>query len=66
MEPIPMVFIIDSQHITDPRDENRESMCGLPVQGELSETLDLGEPSCENCLRLLADRIADARAASPA
>ena len=58
----PMAFTIESQHITDPQDNNAESMCGQPVDGrETTNVLDLNEPTCESCLRILADRIADAR-----
>ncbi len=58
----PMVFTIDSQHVTDPRDMNTESMCGQPVgDHDLSLTIDMTKPTCERCLRILADRLADAR-----
>jgi len=57
-----MVFTIDSQHLTDPKDNNSESMCGQPVNdAELSPVLTLAEPTCERCLRIFADRISKAR-----
>lgn len=63
MKPDPLIFIIDSQHITDPEDNNTESLCGLPVgRHALLGTLDLGMPTCETCLRIFVDRLADARA----
>ena len=59
-----MVFTIDSQHVTDPKDLNLESLCGQPVgDHDLSLTIDMTKPTCERCLRILADRLADARLA---
>ncbi len=55
------VFTIDSQHVTDPHDDNTESLCGLPVQGETNPLLARNKPTCERCLRILADRLAQAR-----
>lgn len=62
MEQPVMVFTIESQHLTDPQDNNTESMCGQPVNDrELSEVLTLADPTCERCLRIFADRISKAR-----